>query len=47
MYQIIMTSPSEMAVGPWSLYGGLLKRPFDYTAIAGSGKVGLIYLKVG
>ena len=39
-----MTSPNEMDVGPWFLYGGLFMKylsvcPFDCTTILGSGKV--------
>ena len=41
-----MTSPPELDVGPWSLYGGLFKQfffnicPFDCSSVAESGKVG-------
>ena len=40
-----MTSPPELDVGPWSLYGGLFKQflnicLFDCSTVAESGKVG-------
>ena len=40
-----MTSPPELDVGPWSLYGGLFEQflnicPFDCSTVAESGKVG-------
>ena len=44
VYRIFMTSPLLLAVGPQSLYGGGLYTifyvcPFDYTAVAVSGKL--------
>ena len=46
VYYIFMTSPLWLAVGPQSTSGGLFTKflnvcPFDYTAFAVSGKVGI------
>ena len=51
-----MTSPPKMAVGLWSLYGGLFINfqmfkclnvcPFDNTAIEGGRKVGSLNLRL-
>ena len=46
VYYIFMTSPLWLAVGPQSTQGELFTKflnvcPFDYTAFAVSGKVGI------